>query len=420
MSLFTWEDVAAEAKRRGVDLSARSAADQRLLRTDPDRAMRAVDIWAGWDAATPEQKALDHQWLEDWRADAGYSGGGTGLELNWLNGGNKNAAPDSFPTWEEYRRGNGYGNATGAENAIEYRTGSATERPAYDDAADRERETRLAALLGYGDFSYDSAADPLFAQVRKTYVREGRRAGQDALARSAELTGGVPSSWAQTAASQAENYYASQLADKLPELEQRAWQRDQAGYSRARDAYDAAAEEAERYRERYRDALSQYDADRAFDYGVYGDAWQRVLELAERADAQAARSEAKDKAARTEGLQAAALMAALGDYSGYAPYYGQEWAERMQALYDAANAPAAYGGGGAGKAKKEAGEEPEAEKLETAAPRWGREGLAIANAMSRVNSREGKASLLKRISDGLKSGKLGKDEAAFLRKAIGA
>ena len=416
MSLFTWADVTAEARRRGVDLSARSAADQRLLQTDPDRAMRAVDIWAGWDAATPEQKALDHQWLEDWRAGAGYSGGGTGLELRWLSGGDNKDTLNSFPTWENYQRGNGYGSATKVEYSGGTEGTDATARPVYDDAADRERAARLTALLNYGDFSYDSASDPLFQQYRKTYVREGRRAGQDALARATELTGGVPSSWAQTAASQAENYYASQLADKLPELEQRAWQRYQADYSRLLNAYNAAAEEAERYRSAYRDALSQYNTDRAFDYAVYDDAWQRALAQTEREDAQAAQSDAKEKAARSEGLQAAALLAALGDYSGYAPYSGQDWVERMQALYNAANAPAAGSGGGVAQTK----EEEKTETDETETPHWGREGLAIAEAMSRVNSPEGKTSLLQRIKKGRKSGKLGKDEAAFLRKAIGA
>ena len=71
MALFTWRDVEEEARRRGVDLTGRSAADRRLLQTDPDRAMRAVDIWAGWEKASPEQQALDHQWMEDWRRSAG-------------------------------------------------------------------------------------------------------------------------------------------------------------------------------------------------------------------------------------------------------------------------------------------------------------------------------------------------------------
>ena len=74
-------------------------------------------------------------------------------------------------------------------------------------------------------FSYDVEDDPVYAAYRKQYAREGSRATQDALGTAASATGGIPSSYAAAAASQAGDYYASQLSDKVPELYQQAYNR---------------------------------------------------------------------------------------------------------------------------------------------------------------------------------------------------
>lgn len=345
MSLFTWQDVTNEAKRLGVDLSRRSAADQKLLQTDPDRAMRALDIWAGWSGATPEQQALDHQWMEDWRRSAGYSGGGDGSGYTYLGLGSRSGGSGSYASAVD--------GAWNALNAAQPYSASVT-RPSYDPSAEQRWNERLDALLSYGDFSYDAAADPLYSQYRKTYLREGRRAGEDAVARASELTGGQPSSYALGAASQAENYYAAQMADKLPELEQRAYQRWAQGRERLLSDYNAAAQAAQFSRQRYQDELDQYNADRGFDYGLYTDGYRRSQDNLSAATALEDDLYQREQTQRAEGLKAAALMAALGDYSGYAPWYGQDWADRMQALYNAAQGaqvPAAGVVGGTGLAQ---------------------------------------------------------------------
>ncbi len=74
-------------------------------------------------------------------------------------------------------------------------------------------------------FSYDASKDPVFSAIKKAYLREGERAGKNTLAQVSAATGGVPSSWAVTAAQQANNYYGAQVADQIPTLEQNAYQR---------------------------------------------------------------------------------------------------------------------------------------------------------------------------------------------------
>lgn len=508
MALFTWRDVEEEARRRGVDLSGRSAADRRLLQTDPDRAMRAVDIWAGWEKASPEQQALDHQWMEDWRRSAGYSGGAEGLDYRYLGAGAPGESERSAEAiWRDFPgfAGSVYdrsGNRPQAETWLSAYSGTEAEalRPSYDTAPDDRAGQLLEALLAYSPRDYDPAADPLYSQYRKTYLREGRRAGEDALARAAELTGGVPGSYALGAASQAENYYAAQLADRLPELAAQDRQRQSEDYQRLLRGYQAAVQAAEDSRARYLDALSQYNADRSFarqryldelgqynaerdfNYGLWGDdyarareilrdereqeqtAWERQLaaeqaayerQLAaeqtayarQRAEAQEAyeRAQAAERAAqqqeqtayaraqdsKSDELKAAQLLAALGDYSGYAPLYGQDWVNRMQALYDAAQQPAqpsAAPKANAGTGKQQSGKEDKApEPAETGtgnktgngAVTLGPAAQAIANAMSRANSPAQRETFRSRIQTALREGSISPEEAAVLRKAIG-
>lgn len=78
---------------------------------------------------------------------------------------------------------------------------------------------------GVQPFSYNYEDDPRWSAYKKAYLREGERASENALAQTAAASGGRVSSYAQTAAQQAGNYYAGQLADVIPTLEQEAYTR---------------------------------------------------------------------------------------------------------------------------------------------------------------------------------------------------
>ena len=120
-------------------------------------------------------------------------------------------------------------------------------------------------------FNYDPSTDPSWLAYQKQYRREGQRATADALGQAAALTGGVPSSYAVTAASQAGDYYASQLSDKLPQLYQDAYNRYLQEYQRQLGIADAYAGYGQTEYNRYLDRLGQYNTDRNFAYGQYRD-----------------------------------------------------------------------------------------------------------------------------------------------------
>lgn len=116
----------------------------------------------------------------------------------------------------------------------------------------------LQKILNPEAFSYDPETDPRYAAYKKTYLREGDRATANALAQASAATGGVPSSYAATAAAQAGNYYAGQVADVIPQLYE--------------DAYN-------QYMNEYQMQLSGLGAlqdDRSFGYQEYLDTYNRM------------------------------------------------------------------------------------------------------------------------------------------------
>ncbi len=173
----------------------------------------------------------------------------------------------------------------------------------YDDPYAQRIAQQLESILGRDPFRYDYESDPVWQAYKKEYTREGRRASQDALANAALMTGGIPSSYANTAAQQAGNYYAAQLGDKIPELFQQAYGRwmdegntmmdnmnllrglSNEDYARWGDDFGRAMDvmNAERglYNDaygRHRDDVGDWENDRNFGYNQYLDAlsqWNR-------------------------------------------------------------------------------------------------------------------------------------------------
>ena len=186
---------------------------------------------AGMDAA--------HAQAESIRSLYGYSGGNDGSQ--YILSGNTNPG-------------------------FEYETA-----PTYTDSYSARIDELLNQILNRDDFSYNALDDPLYQQYSKQYQREGQRAMQDTLGQVSARTGGMASSYAISAAQQANNYYASQLTDKIPELYQLA-------YSMYLDDIDLKVQDlgllegaSDRQYSRYRDTMSDWRDDRDFAYGLYRD-----------------------------------------------------------------------------------------------------------------------------------------------------
>lgn len=214
-----------------------SDADIRLAQQNPDAGMSILNYKLDVrNAKTPEEKALANAGAEQIRSSyGGYTAGsrGEGFYLDPLS-------PGSFD----------FGSA-----------------PTYENRYDEQLQDMLDKLLNREDFTYDPETDQLYSQYKKQYNREGDRATAEALGAAAAATGGVPSSYAATAAAQAGNYFASQLTDKIPELYELAYNKYLSDYNMDLTDLDAVrAAEASDY-EKYLTDLSQWNADREFEYG---------------------------------------------------------------------------------------------------------------------------------------------------------
>lgn len=136
---------------------------------------------------------------------------------------------------------------------------------------ERQRDEYLQRAAN-SQFSYDPAADPAWQAYQKQYAREGQRAIQDTLGQYAAMTGGAPSSYAVSAATQAGDYYAAQLTDKLPQLYNDAYNRYLQDYQRMLGLSQEYGALGQTDYNRYLDQLGQYNTDRNFQYGLNRDA----------------------------------------------------------------------------------------------------------------------------------------------------
>jgi len=115
--------------------------------------------------------------------------------------------------------------------------------PAYN--AEKELSRLYSAIADRPAFSYDAAKDPIFRSYADRYAAQGRRAMADTMGKSAALTGGYSSSYAQSAGQQQYNEYLRSLEEVLPQLYSLAYQKYSDEGEALQDAYDMAFEKNE-------------------------------------------------------------------------------------------------------------------------------------------------------------------------------
>lgn len=214
----------------------------------------------------------------------------------------------------------GYNPSAAVNSAKQAYTVHNSEKPsAYTGKYDNLINDNLNNILNRKQFSYDANKDALYNQYKDMYTRNGQTAMQDTMGNAALLTGGYGNSYATTAGQQAYNSYMQQLNDKIPELEQRAYERyrdetndlynqnnlltnlDSTDYSRYRDKmsdyfndrdfyYNAYNNERDFDYGKYRDDVGDAKDDRNFNYqkerdNVSDDQWQKQFDYQKQRDA---------------------------------------------------------------------------------------------------------------------------------------
>lgn len=192
--------------------------DQALLSSSQQARVQAAK--EGWNKAhaAGDQAGMDywHGEAEKVRGEAGYSGGTNGGGYIPLDGGGRSGNQSGGQGGQSGgQSGQGGGSAWG---------GGYSASPVWSAPYQARLADALEKLERLQAFSYDVETDPAYAQYREQYTREGRRAMEDILGQVAARTGGLASSYAASAASQANDYYMKQLGDKIPQLRQLAYE----------------------------------------------------------------------------------------------------------------------------------------------------------------------------------------------------
>lgn len=252
-----------------------SQYDLDLARNNPSAGMGLLSAKGDYlKAATDADRAAANSRAEAIRSQYGsYTGGQYGTGYNPVQ------TPSSFnagtaPTYTN-RYQSDIDNAYGALR--EYPDFNYdTPQPAYNSRYGAEVDRLLGDVVGNKPFDYDYKADPSYSAYKKQYTREGQRATADAVGSAAALTGGRPSSYAVTAGSQAGDYYAAQLSDKIPQLYDAAYNRYLQDFQTKLSKMSAAQSVEQNDYSKYLDELTQYNANRNFDYGAYADKFTRA------------------------------------------------------------------------------------------------------------------------------------------------
>jgi hypothetical protein len=215
MPTYTYDQFEQALAQSGYTFSA---ADLALAKEYPDAGMAILQYKKDWFlATTPEEKQAANDGANGVRSNYGnYTGGADGAQY-YL----QDPTPSNYDM-EEYI--NPYKDQLNA--ALE----DLTNRDPYSSQYDDRINTAFDNLTNRDPYSsqyegqindilsgnYDISSNPMYQSYAKANAREAQRSAQDALGSAVALTGGMPSSYATTAASQAADYYNSQTADAVP------------------------------------------------------------------------------------------------------------------------------------------------------------------------------------------------------------
>ena len=122
-------------------------------------------------------------------------------------------------------------------------------------------------------FTYDPATDTSYQALAKQYGRLGERANENTMAEAAANTGGIASSYAISAANQAQNDYNQQLSNQIPALMEVAYNRYKDNWSMDMDSLNTLQAQDESMYGRWNDnrlfGRDVYESDRGYGRDVY-------------------------------------------------------------------------------------------------------------------------------------------------------
>lgn len=143
-------------------------------------------------------------------------------------------------------------------------TSGAGEKPVFEDSYGGQLKDLYGQIANRGSFQYDLGSDPLYQQYADRYRAQGQAAMRDTMGQAAALSGGYGNSYGMQAGQQAYDSYLTQLNDVVPELYDRAYGAWQGEGARLQQLYGMVGAQQDAEYARYRDALGDWQTERAY------------------------------------------------------------------------------------------------------------------------------------------------------------
>lgn len=264
---YTYQDFQSYLGPAGLTEQDFSPEDLALAKSNPTAGVKLLEAKSDWkNAKTDSERALANAAANQVRSQAGYSGGIDGVN------GNASLTPDDLPGFTNPVQTSNpspqspttqpatYPYDLGGQTPSSFIPGPAPApfdygkpAPVYQPTGDyknqytEQQKKFMDDITNYKPFEFDAETNPQMQAYTKQYRREGDRAMQDTMGSLAAATGGMPSTAAMSAAGQANDYYMSQLGDKLPQIYESEYNKylqdfgmlmDKAGYVNDREQVD--------------------------------------------------------------------------------------------------------------------------------------------------------------------------------------
>lgn len=265
---YTYDDFVSAANSAGL-MNRFSNQDLQVAQTNPEYGLSLLGLLQdNASATTEEQRLLATEAANQLRKSYGvYNTGNLDSDSAYASsyGSQINSLLDQAANYGSFN----YANQDAYQGALDQLTNYGN----YSYGNQNAYQSLLDSIVNQRSFSYDVETDPGYSAYKKQYLREGDRASANALAQASAASGGRASSYALSAAQQAANYYAGQLSDIIPTLEQNAYQKYLNDFSNRLSSLSALesdrAFDYENWMNQYsmlQNSLSALESDRAFDY----------------------------------------------------------------------------------------------------------------------------------------------------------
>lgn len=328
---YTYEEFIRAADKEGLT-SSFDQSDLSIAQKSPEYGLSMLSLKKDLGAAqTNEQRLLVNEAMNQLRKNYGTYWTGEQGDRRYANsyGSKINQAIDDIGSYGSFQYSN-----------------------------DNEYKNMLDKIINRKEFSYDPATDAMYSSYKKAYNREGDRASANALAAAAAATGGRVSSYAATAAQQANNYYAGKLADMIPTLRSQALTEYNNDYAQLLQSLAAMDTDRSQQYQEYNDRLGQMQQDLKNLQNQDASDYQRYLD-AINAEYQKERDSVNDEQTRFENAlkwyqMTGQITADLADYLGV-----------DATILGGSTGGGGYGGGGYSGSKS--GNSPTAEDAEAQA-----------------------------------------------------